>query len=40
MKTNFNGGFGNDTIGQVYRGQMDGSLAMRSATTVATRAAR
>jgi len=30
VKTNFNGGFGNDTIGQVYRGQMDGSLALRS----------
>lgn len=30
MKTNFGGGFGNDTIAQIYRGEMDGSLALRS----------
>lgn len=30
MKTNISGGSGNDVIAQVYRGEMDGSLAYRS----------
>lgn len=30
MKTNISGGAGNDVIGQVYSGEMDGSLALRT----------